>query len=124
MNHFLKSQKINIYPHLRHNILDPSKNCKDPLTDQVYYCITCKCSTCEKCSLSEPKNHKTVLKKDFIFFNNGFFDDVTKKIEETFSLENKKDEVIKEMERQATLIHIKIEDIKEKKNRRNKRIFC
>ncbi len=38
------STKTNIYPHLRQNILEPKKNCKD-LSENAYYCLTCKCST-------------------------------------------------------------------------------
>ena len=118
-----QQQKINIYPHLRHNILDPSKNCNDPLTDQVYYCITCKCSTCEKCSLSEHKKHKIILKNDYLFFKSNLFDEASKKIEQTFNLETKKNNYIKEMEIQASLIHKKIDEVKEKKIQEIKESF-
>ena len=111
----IQKQKLNIYPHLRNNILDPSKNCKEPLSERVYYCLTCKYSTCEKCSLSEHKSHKIILKKDYLFFNPKIFDDASKKIEKTFNLEIKKNSYIKEMEIQTSLIHKKIDEIKEKK---------
>ena len=118
-----QSKKINIYPHLRNNILDPSKNCKDPLTDQVYYCLDCKISTCEKCSLAEHKNHKIVLKKDYINFNSKKFEEASKSIKEALSLENKKNDFIKEIETQTSLIHKTIDQIKDKKIKEIKDTF-
>ena len=60
-------ESINIYQHLRRNILDPKINCKETLSNEIYYCITCKQSTCEKCSLNKHKNH-TILPKTVLYF--------------------------------------------------------
>lgn len=108
------SAKINIYPHLRQNILDPSKNCKDSL-EHAYYCITCKVSTCEKCTLNNHKTHKLVLKNDYINFDPSIFDETKKIIQETYNFENKEDELIKVMEDQVSLIHKIIDEVKGKK---------
>lgn len=108
------SNKINIYPHLRQNILEPAKNCKDSL-DNAYYCLNCKISTCEKCSLNNHKGHKLVLKNDYMNFDPSTFDETKKLIQETYNFENKEDDLIKEMEKQVTLIHKKLDEIKDKK---------
>ena len=108
------STKINIYPHLRQNILDPAKNCKDSL-EHAYYCITCKLSTCEKCTLNIHKTHKLVLKNDYINFDPSIFDETKKIIEESYNYENKEDELIKVMEDQVSLIHKTIDEVKDKK---------
>ena len=108
------STKTNIYPHLRQNILEPKKNCKD-LTENVYYCLTCKCSTCQKCTLKQHKTHKLILKKDYIDFDPSTLEETKKLIQEGFNYENNKDILIKCMENQAALIHAKIDEIKEKK---------
>ena len=62
------SEKINLYPHLKQNILFPENNCKDSI-DKAYYCFTCKCSSCEKCSLKAHKGHKLILKNDYMNFD-------------------------------------------------------
>ena len=108
------STKINIYPHLRQNILAPGKNCKDKL-DQAYYCINCKCSTCEKCSLKNHEGHKLIRKMDYMDFDPNALEETKKLIQEAYNFENKEEKVIKTMEKQASLLHAKIDEIKEKK---------
>ena len=108
------STKLNIYPHLRQNILQPGKNCKDSL-DKAYYCITCKCSTCEKCTLKNHQGHKLVLKNDYMNFDESSLEETKKLIKEIYNFENNKDNVIKMMEEQASRLHKKIDEIKEKK---------
>ena len=117
-----ESAKINIYPHLRQNILDPAKNCKDSL-DQAYYCINCKCSTCEKCSINSHQGHKLVLKKDYMEFDPIALEETKKLISENYNIENNKENVIKMMEEQASLMHATIDEIKEKKINEIKNIF-
>ena len=39
---------IDIYPHLKENILDNNKNCQESLSNnEIYYCFDCKQSSCE-----------------------------------------------------------------------------
>ena len=109
-----ESAKINIYPHLRQNILQPGKNCKDSFNN-AYYCITCKCSTCEKCTLKNHQGHKLVPKKDYMDFEPDALEETKKLVQENFNIENNRDNVIKMMEKQVSLIHSKIDEIKEKK---------
>ena len=116
------STKINIYPHLRQNILDPGKNCKHKL-DHAYYCINCKCSTCEKCSIKNHENHKLILKNDYINFDPKTLEETKKLIKESYSFENKEENVIKMMESQASRLHAKVDEIKEKKINEIKKSF-
>ena len=106
--------KINIYPHLRQNILTPGKNCKD-FFDKIYYCLNCKCSTCEKCSLKEHGGHKLVLKKDYLNYDSNNFEDTRKKILDAYNLNNNVNSLINTMEERASEMHVKIDEIKEKK---------
>jgi hypothetical protein len=108
------SPKINIYPHLRQNILQPLKNCKD-ISEKVYYCLNCKCSTCEKCSLKEHIDHKLVLKKDFLDYDPIIFEETSQKMKEAFNFDNNLDALINNMEQQALAMHAKIDEVKEKK---------
>ena len=117
-----ESAKINIYPHLRQNILQPGKNCKHSV-EQAYYCIPCKCSTCEKCSISNHKGHKLVLKKDYMDFDPIALEETKKLIAENYDIEKNRENVIKMMEKQASLMHAKIDEIKEKKINEIKNTF-
>ena len=108
------SNKINIYPHLRQNILQPAKNCKDSL-EQAYYCFNCKCSTCEKCSLKDHNGHKLVLKNEYLNFDSITFEETKKMIKDSFNLENNLDNLVKNMEKSASAMHAKIDEIKDKK---------
>ena len=106
--------KINIYPHLRQNILEPGKNCKHQLAN-VYYCITCKSSTCEKCALKGHQNHKLILKTDYMNIDLRALEETKKIIKDIYNFDNNEKNVIKMMEKQVARIHSKLDEIKEKK---------
>ena len=127
LNEELKS--IDIYQHLRHNILDPKINCKETLSDEIFYCITCKQSTCEKCSLIKHQNHKIFPKTFFYTYNEHFFEEVEAIIKDSYKIEDNKDSYIKLIENQAEELHNKIDEIKKKKIKEikdnfNKAIKC
>ena len=116
------STKINIYPHLRQNILAPGKNCKHKL-EHAYYCINCKCSTCEKCSIKNHEDHKLILKNEYMNFDPKALEETKKLIQESYNFENKEENVIKMMEKQASRLHAKVDEIKEKKINEIKKSF-
>ena len=108
-------KSIDVYQHLRRNILDPKINCKETLSEEIYYCITCKQSTCEQCSLAKHKNHKIYPKLYFYSYNDNFFDEVQSILKESYKINDSKDSYILLIETQANELHHKIEDIKESK---------
>ena len=113
LNDELKS--INIYQHLRRNILDPKINCKETLSNEIYYCITCKQSTCEKCSLNKHKNH-TILPKTVLYeFTPNFFEEVQNVLKDSYKINDNKESYILLIENHANELHNKIEEIKNKK---------
>ena len=108
-------KSIDVYQHLRRNILDPKINCKETLSEEIYYCITCKQSTCEQCSLAKHQNHKIYPKLYFYSYNDNFFDEVQSILKESYKINDSKDSYILLIEAQANELHNKIEDIKESK---------
>ena len=108
-------KNINIYQHLRRNILDPKINCKETLSDEIYYCITCKQSTCQKCSLIKHQNHQIIPKTILYEFTPNFFDEVQNILKESYTINDSKDSYIFLIENQAKELHNKIEEIKDKK---------
>jgi hypothetical protein len=110
-------KNIDVYQHLRHNILDQKINCKETLSEEVYYCITCKQSTCEQCSLIKHKNHKIYPKLYFYSYKDNFYDEVLSMLKDSYKINDNKDSYILLIETQANELHKKIDEIKEKKIR-------
>ena len=110
-----KRKDLNIYPHLRYNILNEEGNCKDPLTSETLYCFTCKKSTCPTCDINEHANHTLANKEKYLKFDKYFFKDINKEIEEKFDLEKEKNDFITEVESTIEALHKKLDEIKEKK---------
>ena len=108
-------RKIDVYQHLRRNILDPKINCKETLSDEIYYCITCKASTCEKCSLVKHKDHKIVPKTFFYSYTENLFDEVINVLKDSYKINDDKNSYIMLVEAQAVELHHKIDEIKNKK---------
>ena len=108
-------RKIDVYQHLRRNILDPKINCKETLSDEIYYCITCKASTCERCSLVKHKDHKIVPKTFFYSYSENFFDEALNVLKDSYKINDDKNSYILLVEAQAVELHHKIDEIKNKK---------
>jgi len=108
-------RKIDVYQHLRRNILDPKINCKETLSDEIYYCITCKASTCEQCSLVKHKDHKIVPKTFFYSYTENFFDEALNALKDSYKINEDKNSYIILVEAQAVELHHKIDEIKNKK---------
>ena len=56
--------KLDIFQHIKLGFNNKDKNCQCENTpENLYYCIPCKASCCQKCSLPEHSNH-LLIKKD------------------------------------------------------------
>ena len=116
-------KSIDVYQHLRHNILNPKINCKETLSDEIYYCITCKQSTCQQCSLIKHKNHKIIPKYFFYSCPKNFFDEVQNAIQDSYKINDNKNSYISLIESQAQELHNKIDEIKQKKIKEINNVF-
>ena len=54
---------FNLYRHIKENLRNKDKLCKDKLTKESYYCIDCKISTCKKCLLFHVHNGHVLIPK-------------------------------------------------------------
>ena len=113
LKHELKN--IDVYQHLKRNIFEPKINCKETLSEEIYYCITCKQSTCKQCSLIKHQNHKIYPKTFFYSYTQNFFDEVQKILKDSYNIKNDKDSYIALIEKNAKELHNKIDEIKNKK---------
>ncbi len=57
-------KKIDIYQHLKFNMKNEDKICKENNLESMY-CIPCKFSKCEKCGLDKHLNHILLDKKKY-----------------------------------------------------------
>ena len=54
---------FNLYKHIKENLRNKDKLCKDKLTKDTLYCIDCKLSTCKKCLLFHNHDGHTLIPK-------------------------------------------------------------
>lgn len=76
--------------HIEQNITQFDSNCKDIISPQSYYCISCKKSFCTDCGLFEHKDHILVQREKALFYDANFFNDILKIINMSTQIINKK----------------------------------
>jgi len=89
---------FDLYEHLKENLRNKEKLCKDKLTKESYYCLDCKISTCKKClNFNIHKGHNLIQKYlyfnyDENIFNNCFdsLDSIFENKDKSFILNNQK----------------------------------
>ena len=87
---------FNLYKHIKENLRNKDKLCKDKLTKESYYCIDCKLSTCKKCpTFNIHKGHTLVPKYLYYNCDENIFNDTFKSLDSLFKkdheiLDNKK----------------------------------
>ena len=87
---------FNLYKHIKENLRNKDKLCKDKLTKESYYCIDCKISTCKKCLLFQNhKEHTLVPKYLYYDSDNQVFSNAFTSIDNLFTedidyMDNKK----------------------------------
>ena len=89
---------FDLYKHLKENLRNKEKLCKDKLTKESYYCLDCKISTCKKClNYNIHKGHNLIQKYlyfnyDENIFNNCFdsLDSIFENKDKSFILNNQK----------------------------------
>ena len=79
--------------HFKENIIHFYKNCDEPIKDYSYYCFTCKHSVCNECGLYEHKEHLLIQRDNCLNYDNSFFNDISKVIEDGLNLDSKKSQI-------------------------------
>ena len=58
-------KNLNFLEHMKQSMNNINKNCKcDSTLDKKFYCIPCRISCCDKCTLNEHKSHSIVNKQE------------------------------------------------------------
>ena len=97
--------------HFKKNIIYFDKNCSDFIKEKSFYCFTCRLSVCEECGVYDHKEHLLIPRNNCLNYDNTFFNDISKVIESGINLDNKKDQIkkdisksIKELKNQLDII--------------------
>ena len=84
-----ESYGFNLYKHLKENLRNKDKLCKDKLTKESFYCLDCKLSTCKKClSFNIHKGHNLIPKYLYINCDKNIFNNCFESIDSIFENKN------------------------------------
>lgn len=114
---------LDIYPHLRYNILNTEKNCRDPITENSYYCFTCKQSVCPECGIEEHKEHLLIQRENCLKYDDTFFTEIEQIINHSFELDKVKKEFISTLNENFNTLQKNIDEMKVKKEKEINEIF-
>ena len=109
--------KLDIFQHMRIGIKNKEDNCScENDQNKLYYCIPCKISCCEKCSLQEHSPHLLIQKDKFFLnpeqINSAFvsFEEILEKEDLYKNIQQKKAELINEIDSTCKKIEKLVEE--------------
>ena len=101
--------------HFKENIIHFYKNCSEPIKDYSYYCFTCKHSVCNECGLYEHKEHLLIQRDNCLNYDNSFFNDISKVIEDGLNLDSKKSQIKKDISKSISQLKEQLDIIEKDK---------
>ena len=122
--------KLDIFQHMRIGIKNKEENCfcENDL-DKLYYCIPCKISCCDKCSIQEHASHLLILKDKYFLnpsqINNSFksFEDMLSNDDLYKNIQQKRNGLINEIDNTCKKIEQLIYEWKQNKIKEVNDIF-
>ena len=125
-----KENKFDLYKQIKHNIKNINISCKDPITEQSFYCFDCHVSTCPQCSLDLHKKHNILCRYPYYQFDNKIIDeqfkdidDIVKEAPTYLNVKALKEEMKKKLETDIKGIIANLNKIKEDKSKEIDKIF-
>ena len=101
--------------HFKENIIHFNKNCSEPIKDYSYYCFTCKHSVCNECGAFDHKEHLLIQRKSCLNYDNSFFNDISKVIEDGIGLDRKKAQIKKDISKSISQLKNELDNIEKNK---------
>ena len=101
--------------HFKENIIHFNKNCSEPIKDYSYYCFTCKHSVCNECGAFDHKEHLLIQRKSCLNYDNSFFNDISKVIEDGIGLDRKKAQIKKDIKNSISQVKKELDNIEKNK---------
>ena len=123
INKPIELKEFDVLPHFKENIINYNKNCNGPITESSYYCFTCKHSVCEECGVFEHKEHLLIQRDNCINYDITFFNEISKVIDNSFLIGNKKDVIKKSIISTVNNLKEQLDNLKNKKLKETDYIF-
>ena len=123
INKPIELREFNVLPHFKENIINYNNNCNGPITESSYYCFTCKHSVCEECGVFEHKEHLLIQRDNCINYDITFFNEISKVIDNSFLIENKKDIIKKNIISSVNNLKDQLDNLKNKKLKETDYLF-
>ena len=109
--------------HFKENIIHFYKNCSEPIKDYSYYCFTCKHSVCNECGVLDHKEHLLIQRDNCLNYDNSFFNDISKSIEDGLNLDSKKSQIKKDISKAISQLKEELDIIEKEKLKEIDSIF-
>lgn len=98
--------------HLQKNILTFDRNCKDKISEQSYYCISCQQSVCIKCGAYDHKDHILIQRDNCLFYDPNFFVEIEKILDVSLTLDTRKQSIKDEIEKSVSDLKNHLDQLK------------
>ena len=98
--------------HLQKNILSFERNCKDKITEQSYYCISCQQSVCIKCGAYDHKDHILIQRDNCLFYDPNFFVEIAKILDVSLTLDSRKQSIKDGIEKSVSVLKNHLDQVK------------
>ena len=105
--------------HFKENIIHFYKNCSEPIKDYSFYCFTCKHSVCSDCGLYEHKEHLLIQRDNCLNYDNSFFNDISKIIEDGLNLDSRKSQIKQDISKSINQLKEELDIIEKNKLEEN-----
>ena len=115
INKPIELKEFDALPHFKSNIINSDKNCKEEINEYSYYCFTCKHSVCGECGIYEHRDHLLIQRENCLNYDNTFFNEISKVIDDAISIQNKKEKIILIISDSIKNLKNKLDEIQNKK---------
>ena len=109
--------------HFKENIIHFDRNCSDPIKKTSYYCFTCKHSVCNECGVFDHKEHLLIQRDNCLNYDDSFFNDISKVIEDGLNLDSKKSQIKKDISKSISQLKEQLDIIEKDKLKEIDSIF-
>ena len=122
---------FNLYKHIKENLRNKDRLCKDKLTKNSYYCLDCKLSTCKKCLLYHTHDgHNLVQKYPYYESHQKIIKDAFNEIDtfleknnDSLNSQKMKEELKKTVDDSITKITKRLNEVKNNKLKELDKLF-
>ena len=123
INKPIEFKNFDAITHFKQNIIHFDKNCWDQVKDNSQYCFTCKRSFCNECKDNNHKDHLLIQRDSCLNYDKSLFNEISKVIEKGIIIDNKKDQIKKDIQKCFVQIKESLDNLEKEKLKELDNIF-